>query len=380
MKKVEICILYLATMLSLCVMYATQPIQPLFEQILGISKFQASLFTTSIMVPLAISSILYGYILEKFPIKKILIFAFFMFGVLEFLFAVSNTYKFLIFFRGIQGLIAPAALTGIVSYISANSNSYEVGTRVGNYIGITIIGGFIGRFLSGFFSDIFGWRFMFFLLSALLFITSFLLSKLSESNDIKYLKPNLSSIKDVFFIRHNNKIYIAIFLVFFAFQAILNFIPFHILSIDGNFNGTKTGMIYFGYFLGILISFNIKKIIKIFGGAMFTLNVGIFIFLISAQFLRADDFFVIFCAMNIVCLGNFLAHSIASSTINRLAHLHKPIANGLYFSFYYCGGALGSFVPGFFYSSFSWGVFITFLSVLLIVSIVYIFQLQKRMR
>ncbi|MBR2156941.1 MAG: MFS transporter, partial [Campylobacter sp.] len=65
----------------MCVMYATQPLQPHFEQILEISKFQASIFTTAILVPLAFASIIYGYFLEKISIRKVLIGVFFIFSV-----------------------------------------------------------------------------------------------------------------------------------------------------------------------------------------------------------------------------------------------------------------------------------------------------------
>lgn len=51
-------------------MYATQPLQPLLAQEFEISIVKASSFTAVIMLFLAISPIIYGYILESVKTKK----------------------------------------------------------------------------------------------------------------------------------------------------------------------------------------------------------------------------------------------------------------------------------------------------------------------
>jgi len=53
-----------------------------------------------------------------------------------------------------------------------------------------------------------------------------------------------------------------------------------------------------------------------------------------------------------------MAHSLLSGFVNTLTHENKAIANGLYISFYYTGGTLGSFLPGIFIRDFSWTVFV----------------------
>ena len=90
MKKLELYIIYGCTILTICTLYAAQPIQPLFESQYELSKFQAAIFTTAIMLPLGIAPIAYGYILETFSAKKMLQVALFALGVLVVLFAVSD--------------------------------------------------------------------------------------------------------------------------------------------------------------------------------------------------------------------------------------------------------------------------------------------------
>ncbi|RAZ26099.1 MFS transporter [Campylobacter hyointestinalis] len=377
MNKIELLVMYFCTILTLCVLYATQPIGPVFEKELSITRTQATLFTTSMMTPLAFASIFYGYLLEKIEIKKLLVVAFLLLGGSEIVFSFTSSYFWLLNIRGFQGLIVPAVLTGIMSYISQISSKENVTSAIGAYIGVTIIGGFLGRFLSGFFTDLFGWRFFFFMVGLLLLLAAFLVFKFSQTISASFIKPKLNDILNILKIKHNLSIYIMIFGIFFSFQAILNFIPFELTNLGQEFSGSKTGMMYFGYIIGIFISFNSKKIIAFFGTQINAIIVGIIIFIVALQIFRFESFMIMFMAMLLFCLGNFLTHSIASGFINKMAESHKGISNGLYVSFYYGGGALGSFVPGFVYMFGGWGLFLSLITAISIISLIPILVLKN---
>ena len=372
MKQAEILLYYFCTGLTLCILYATQPIGPVFENELGISKTQATLFTTAIMIPLAFAGIFYGYLLEKIQIKIILVLAFLLLGISEIVFSLTHSYFLLLNIRGFQGLLIPAVLTGIMSYISQISSKDSVANAIGIYIGVTIIGGFMGRALSGFFTDIFGWRVFFFIIGCIAILASILLLKFSQNIKASYLKPHLIDIIHTLKTRHNLYIFLMIFGIFFTFQAMLNFIPFELAKISDNYSSSKAGMLYIGYLVGVLVAFNTKKIIAFLGGSIKAIISGIIILIIAIQFFRIESFWFIFGAMVVFCLGNFITHSIASGFINKMATSHKGISNGLYVSFYYFGGALGSFVPGFVYIPFGWGVMLSFISVVSFISLIFI--------
>lgn len=376
MKRAEILLYYFCTGLTLCILYATQPIGPVFEDELGISKTQATLFTTAIMIPLAFAGIFYGYLLEKIQIKIILVLAFLLLGISEIVFSLTHSYFLLLNIRGFQGLLIPAVLTGIMSYISQISSKDSVANAIGIYIGVTIIGGFMGRALSGFFTDIFGWRVFFFIIGCIAILASILLLKFSQNIKASYLKPHLIDIIHTLKTRHNLYIFLMIFGIFFTFQAMLNFIPFELAKISDNYSSSKAGMLYIGYLVGVLVAFNTKKIIAFLGGSIKAIISGIIILIIAIQFFRIESFWFIFGAMVVFCLGNFITHSIASGFINKMATSHKGISNGLYVSFYYFGGALGSFVPGFVYIPFGWGVMLSFISVVSFISLIFIMVIR----
>ena len=376
MKRAEILLYYFCTGLTLCILYATQPIGPVFEDELGISKTQATLFTTAIMIPLAFAGIFYGYLLETIQIKIILVLAFLLLGISEIVFSLTHSYFLLLNIRGFQGLLIPAVLTGIMSYISQISSKDSVANAIGIYIGVTIIGGFMGRALSGFFTDIFGWRVFFFIIGCIAILASILLLKFSQNIKASYLKPHLIDIIHTLKTRHNLYIFLMIFGIFFTFQAMLNFIPFELAKISDNYSSSKAGMLYIGYLVGVLVAFNTKKIVAFLGGSIKAIISGIIILIIAIQFFRIESFWFIFGAMVVFCLGNFITHSIASGFINKMATSHKGISNGLYVSFYYFGGALGSFVPGFVYIPFGWGAMLSFISVVSFISLIFIMVIR----
>lgn len=370
----ELLIMYFCAGISLCVLYAPQPIAPIFESELGISRAKAGLFIAAIMIPLALTSIIYGYILEKISIKKILIFACLGLGFSQIVFGLSDKYFWLLNLRGFQGLLLPAILTGVMSYISQISSKENVASAIGIYIGVTIIGGFFGRFLSGLCTDYFGWRFFIIFIGIILLVLAFFVYKFCSDITASFVKPKLSDIISIMGIPHNFHVYFMIFGAFFAFQAILNFIPFELKALSGEFSGSKTAMMYVGYGAGVLVSFNIKKIVNSLGSAVNSMIFGMIIFIVVLQILHIAQFWTIFWAMIFFCIGNFIVHSTASGFINKSADTHKGIANGLYVSFYYTGGALGSVLPGFIYSSYGWGAF------LLVISAVSLFSLGALLR
>jgi YNFM family putative membrane transporter len=67
--------------------------------------------------------------------------------------------------------------------------------------------------------------------------------------------------------------------------------------------------------------------------------------------------FTLFCA----CM--FVIHATAAPLANKISTAPASVTNGAYVSFYYSGGALGSFLPGFIFEKYG---YIAFLACLLL--------------
>jgi len=350
--------IYLTTVVTFCSLYAAQPIQPLFQDEFLLTDFQAILFTTLMMAPLGVAPLFYGYLLESFSAKKLVRAALFLLGILEIFFSLAGDYFTLLTIRAVQGLMIPAILTSIMSYISYSSSKDKVQHAIAAYIAATILGGFLGRFLSGLCTDLFGWRFFFFVLGLLLLLNCYLLKSMVRDAKMHYARPKLGEIVALLKAKEFFWLYTSIFCLFFVFAALMNFLPFELKRINPGYGETGIGLQYLGYSMGILVSLNTRRIINRFGNESDAIGAGILVFGTGILFFMVENYVVMFITMFVFCAGLFTAHSLLSGFVNKLARQNKAIANGLYISFYYTGGTLGSVLPGAIFHSFGWHAFL----------------------
>jgi YNFM family putative membrane transporter len=350
--------IYFTTIVTFCSLYGAQPIQPLFKAEFQLSSFQAILFTTLMMAPLGFAPLFYGYVLESFSAKVMVRWALFLLGLLELCFSFADSYFSLLCIRGLQGLLIPAILTSIMSYISYTSVKENVQQAIAAYIATTILGGFLGRFLAGLCTDLFGWRVFFFILGVLLIISCMLLGGMARDAKMHYSQPKLVEIVGVFRKGEFLWLYLSIFCLFFVFAAMMNFLPFELKRLHPNFRETGIGILYLGYSMGIVVSLCSKKIIGAVGHVVDAIGLGILVFIGGTMIFFIENHVVMFLGMFVFCAGLFTAHSLLSGFVNTLAHDNKAIANGLYMSFYYTGGTLGSVLPGAVFERFGWQPFL----------------------
>ena len=369
--------IYFCTVITFCSLYAAQPIQPVFQQEFALSSLQAILFTTLMMMPLGFAPMFYGILLESLSARLLVRTAILILGVLELVFCLTDNYLLLLTLRGLQGMVIPAILTSLVSYISFTAPREDVQAAVARYIAATILGGFLGRFLSGLFTDLFGWRFFFGVLGVLLIWGFFLLRHLEKDANLQYSRPRAAEVAELIRQPQFFWLYLAIFSVFFVFAGLLNFLPFELKALNPSFRETGIGFMYFGYIMGILVSLNVRRLIGLFGSETKVALTGLILYIGGILGFMIKDHRAMFLAMFLFCTGMFMAHSLLSGYINTLAKHKKGIANGVYISFYYLGGTIGSFAPGVLYEHLGWRAFLSSLIVVVAVALGCILRLES---
>lgn len=369
MDRAKISIIVFATILTFSALYAPQPIQPIIMEYFGVTKGQAALLTTVTMLPLSLSPLLYGYILEAVSAKTVLIISILVLGVCQLIFFVSSSFNLLILLRVVEGLAIPAILTGLMTYISTMTTKDNVQKVMAIYISSTIMGGFAGRFFSGALSYYFNWRVMFLLLGISLVISLLFILKL-DHNKTAVNKINAKAAAVVIKQKGFLPVYMMIFSMFFMFAGMLNFIPFRLKEINPDSNALILGGVYTGYIMGIVTSLTSLKLIKILKGEQNAMFVGLTIFICSTLLFVSRDNLFLFIGMFVFCAGMFMTHTIASGYLNKISDSNKGVTNGLYVSFYYSGGTLGSILPGYIYENYGWNNFLIVLAAIMTISVV----------
>ncbi len=362
---------------TFCSLYAAQPIQPLFAAEFHLSPLQALCFTTFMMAPLGFAPLFYGYILEAFSAKILARWAVAGLGVLNLLFAFSDSITALLAIRAIQGCIFPAIITSLVSYISYSSTPDNVQQRIGLYIGTTIFGGFFGRFASGVCSQYFGWRFFFIILGISLLLGVWLLRDMARDVKMEYSRPQFSDLQNILSQRRFLFSYLSIFCFFFVFAAMMNFLPFQVKMLYPAKGEGGVGMLYLGYMIGMTLSVNARRLIGWLGSVRRAIFCGIALLVVGSLFFLVEHYWIIFFAMFLFCSGFFLVHPLLTGYVNRIAEENKAIANGLYISFYYLGGTCGSFFPQGIYRNYGWDGFLFLLGAVLLLAFLLVSRIPS---
>lgn len=376
MKKRDLFIVIYCIIIILSVMYATQPIQPLLAKQFNISIIKASQFTAVIMLFLAISPIIYGYILEKINVKKMLINSSIILFITNIFLGLATSYELFLFFRVIEALVVPAILTSLMS-ILANIDKENIKFNMSIYVASTVFGGLVGRIFSGFIATNLSYEFVFYSLSLAILVSIYFISKLSYEGEATISKPKITDVMEILKDKRFLVIYFLMFCVFFVFSGVLNILPFRVKEISSNVSEFQISLLYLGYGMGILISLNSSKIIKFFKNELNTILFGLIFFLFITIFLIQENIIFIFLLIFLFCVGMFTVHTVSTGLANSMKESQKSLTSGMYLSFYYLGGALGSFLPSIIYEKFGWNVVIYMFCIILLITFILVISKRK---
>lgn len=364
MGKRDLFIVIYTIIVLLSVMYATQPLQPLLANEFNISMTKAASFTAVIMLFLAIAPIIYGYILERVCAKKVLMYASIILCLTNIVLGFSNLYEMFLMARTLEALVIPAILTSTMT-ILANIDKKNIHFNMSIYVASTVFGGLVGRVMSGLIATELGWRMVFFSLSAALLMGLYLIMKLNFQGDAHLTKANSKDVVNILKQKQFLLIYTLMFTMFFVFAGVLNILPFRIKELIPNTTEATIGFLYLGYGMGIVVALYSKRIIGYVGSKINTILVGMFIYFVSLCFFYSSEMLLVFALLFVVCIGMFTVHSVCTGLANSLRAEQKALTSGMYLTFYYIGGALGSVFPMIVYENYGWNMTLSIFLLLL---------------
>lgn len=139
-------------------------------------------------------------------------------------------------------------------------------------------------------------------------------------------------------------------------------------------------MVYLGYICGALIAFNGARIADWLRGELRGMSIGLALLLIGLCGMLVPSLVATFVFAFLMCAAFFLVHSLLAAFLNYHATDSHGIINGLYLSFYYSGGALGGWLPGYIFRSNGWNAYIAVLAALLVLAICWLWRMRVAAR
>ncbi len=354
--------LLLCSLFIFFVLYAPQPLLGLFATQFSVTPANAGSLMTATMLPLAVAPLVYGLLLAKQNPLLILRYAMYMLALSCIVFTKAPSFELLLLLRFIQGLILPAALTAMTTFIGSTYKADRLQQNMTLYIGSTIAGGYFGRVLAAVFTDLWNWQSFYYVIAIGLVLLAVTLPNNHQQNTKQVLSP-LNYLKQLATAQILT-LYGAVFCMFFCFAALLNYLPFILQNTFLITNTRDIGFVYSGYLIGALASI-ITPWLLTRSRSSWHLLCAVFSLYCAAIVLLMNSQLVVFLfAFTVFCAAMFMIHATAAPLANKISNAPPSVTNGGYVSFYYSGGALGSFLPGLVYQHYG---HVAFMAVLLLV-------------
>ncbi|MCB1869306.1 MAG: MFS transporter [Gammaproteobacteria bacterium] len=352
----QIIILYCAVV-AFGILYEHQPLLPLLANQWGRSLSDAALVTTVTMIPLAVAPLVYGYFLERFSSRYMLIGGFLFLLMTQAVLSTAPDYQWFLTLRAVEGLLLPAIFTSLMTYTSALGGSTHARRNISFYIAATIVGGYLGRTLTGLVTDLASWQIAFWMWAALALIAVFTLWKLDSDPRGQLERISWMEIRRLVRKPVNREGLGAAFLLFFVSASMMNFLPFRMFELNPQISTGQMAQVYTGYLVGAVIAVFSTRIIALIGNERRTLLVAAALYFCGVLLFKSERIALLYFAMFVLMAGMFSIHSVLSGYLNHLEAARKGMINGLYVSCYYSGGVLGSFLPGLLYQSAGWNAY-----------------------
>jgi MFS family permease len=336
--------------------YCTQPLLPSFQKIFHATEFAVSLTVGAVTLAVAVTAPFVGLFAETIGRKKVIVPALFGLAATTLCIATAATLPGLIFWRFMQGLCVPGVIAVIIAYINEEFPG-RTGAVMSAYVSGTVFGGFLGRFLAGLAATHFNWRMAFVVLG--------LLNLLGAVAVRQWLPPavNFVPAKHVFHSLANtwrhlkNPRLLAVcgmgFTILFSLVGAFTYANFHLARPPFNLTPLALGSVFFVYLIGCIVTPLAGRLLDRHGfRRMAVLSVGAT--LIGLALTLASSLPVVIVGLTLFSSGIFVSQSSATVLTGKVADGARSAAAGLYVTFYYAGGSLGTMVAAWFWVNGGW--------------------------
>lgn len=347
----------LAGFCAFLTLFMTQPLLPEFEILFNASEVAVSLTVTAATLGVAVAAPLIGTVADRLGRKRVIIWSAGLLGVSTVLAATANDLPTLLVWRFIEGIFTPGVFAVTVAYIQEEWAGKGAGGATAAYVTGTVLGGFCSRLISGLVAAHFGWKMSFVVLGVLGLLGALALWLWLPAEQRFVRRAQGSSTLDAAIDHLKNKrllaTFIAGFCVLFSLLGTFTFITFYLAAPPFHLNPAALGSLFFVYLFGAVITPNSGRVIDRYGQRL-TMVYAIACSIAGILLTLSYSLPVVITGLGLACAGVFVAQSCSNSYIGIAAKHNKALAVGLYVTFYYAGGSVGSSLPGYLWAIGGW--------------------------
>lgn len=351
--------LFLAGFATFSLLYCVQPLLPAFTREFGVSPAASSL-ALSLSTGFLAFAILCASALSETLGRRGLMFAS-MCGasVLTVVVAITPDWHALLAARAVEGLVLGGVPAVAMAYLAEEIEPGGLGFAMGLYVAGTAFGGMVGRVGIGVLTELGSWRLAMATLGAidLLAAIGFVLLLPASRNFVrrKGLSPRRHIGHWLGHLRHGGmaSLFMIGFLLMGAFVTVYNYAGFRLMAPPYDLNQTQVSLLFAVYIFGIVASSAAGAMADRLGRRP-VLVAGIAVAGLGVLTTLLHALAGVAAGVVLLTIGFFIAHSVASGWVGRMAAQAKGHAASLYLLAYYAGSSLMGSVGGWAWAHGGW--------------------------
>ncbi|MBN8235877.1 MFS transporter [Halobacillus kuroshimensis] len=350
--------LMLASLSIFSTLYVFQPLLPVFTSELDITATQSSLLMSACVTAMVFGLFILGFAADRYG-RALVMRGSLLFTALSLvLIPIMPEFEWMVTLRFIQGFFLAGIPAAAMGYLGEEVSYRHIGLAMTLYISSNALGGMGGRVVGGYLTDLFNWQMTLWSFSAFGVLAAFLFLWLfpkerffekAEQNLVVDLKGMLIHLKSGPLL----VLFLLGILMQIVFTAVWTYLPFYLEGDPFDWPLKWIAFTYFAYLFGVLAPPAAGRISDQAGlkRVMFS---GVVIFLIGTALTAVKEGWSIMVGLSLLCMGFFVAHSMASALVSKTATHHRSGASGFYLISYYLGVAIGSTAVGTLWEKFQW--------------------------
>jgi YNFM family putative membrane transporter len=321
-------------------LYAVQPLLPLFASEYRLSAEASSLSVSLATGPLAFGILAAGAISDRVGRRPLMIGATFGAALLTIAAALAPGWYALLALRLLTGLALAGVPAVAMAYVAEEVHATSVGAAMGLYVAGTALGGMGGRLLASLVADVGSWRWA---------VGTVGVVGLAMADAFRRLAPvsrrfvgrdrQRGSIRALFRDRALPLLYAEAFLLMGVFVTVYNYAGFRLREPPYGLGPAAVGAVFLLYLLGSASSAWFGALAGRLGRRR-VFWVTVLILIIGVGVTAAAPLALVIIGIGIVTVGFFGAHSIASAWVGRRAAGNRGQASAFYLFFYYLGSSV----------------------------------------
>jgi MFS family permease len=355
--------------------YCTQPLLPYFQHLFHASEFAVSLTVGMVTLSVALTAPFIGMFAESIGRKKVIVPALFGMAVTTLLGATATSLPALIFWRFMQGLCVPGVIAVIIAYITEEFPG-RVGTVMAAYVSGTVFGGFTGRFLSGLIATHCNWRMVFIVLGVLNLIGAFAVWRwLPMAVHFVPAKRVFHSLGDTWKHLQNPRLLAVCgmgFTILFSLVGVFTYANFHLALPPFNLGPAALGSIFAVYLLGCIVTPLAGRFLDRYGFRR-TALLSVSAILAGLALTLVPSLVMVIAGLAVFEAGIFAAQATATVLTGKVVGRARSAAAGLYVTFYYAGGTVGTTVAAWFWMKGGWPACVALFAVISLGTLLFAF-------